>query len=190
MNVHVWILPLWMGRFGDSASGEFLPILLAQGMDAPGMEWLGLFFFIVLPLGMILSIHALITAALVSDALRVLPPEYRAFKQVVVWLLLIPGVSLIGNFFVCPKVSRAYQRYFAGQGRTEHGDCGWGLGLGFAFGFAACWCGPYLLYVSASDVFTAWIRCPLCLCVCAWPTVGLWIAYLVRIGRLRKHVIG
>ena len=75
MSVDVWLLPLGMGRFGDSAwgglppillaqggglkstlrvSGAGLPpILLAQGMDAPGTEWFGLLFFLVLPLGTI-----------------------------------------------------------------------------------------------------------------------------------------
>ncbi len=81
---------------------------------------------------------AVVIALLVSGPLKRIPPEYREIEPGKVWLLLIPLFNLIWNFFVFPKVSRSFQKYFAAQGKAEHGDCGEKVGLWYAICGACC----------------------------------------------------
>jgi hypothetical protein len=66
-----------------------------------------------------------------SSALSVVPQQYRDMEPVMVWLLLIPLFNIIWMFFVTARISSSYQRYFAAQGITTHGDCGAAIGLWF-----------------------------------------------------------
>ena len=53
-----------------------------------------------------------------------IPAEHREMDPVKVWLLVIPLFSLYWNFVVFLGMSRSFQRYFASQGVTDVGDCG------------------------------------------------------------------
>ena len=55
-----------------------------------------------------------------------------------VWLLMIPLVPLVWNFFVYLRLPESYQSYFASVGRTDVGDCGRGIGQWYAICFLAC----------------------------------------------------
>ena len=50
-----------------------------------------------------------------SSALRRLPPEFRKQDPAMVWLLLIPFIRQIWNFFVYPKIAESYKAYYAAQ---------------------------------------------------------------------------
>jgi hypothetical protein len=106
---------------------------------------------------------------LVAGCLKVLPPECREMEPNMVWLLLIPLFNLVWNFFVYPKVSRSFQRYFAAQGRTEFGDCGEKIGLWCAI-CSACCVVPCLNYVAGPAALV------------------LLIIYLVKVLGLKKFV--
>jgi hypothetical protein len=89
-----------------------------------------------------------VVAALLSSALRRLPPRYRQMDPGLIWLLMIPLFGIGWNFFVVLKVSRSYRDYFAERGRSETGDCGEALGLAYSV-CAACSLVPYLGCVTA-----------------------------------------
>lgn len=90
----------------------------------------------------VLAIHVVI-CYLIYNCFNAIPPEYRKQEPGLVWLLLIPFVNLVWNFFVYPKLSDSYQAYFAAQGRTDVGDCGRQLGLIYCI-LAACCLIPYV----------------------------------------------
>lgn len=75
---------------------------------------------------------------LISGCLKLLPQECREMEPGMVWLLMIPLFNLVWNFFVFPKTSRSFQRYFAAKGRTEFGDCGEKIGLWCAICYVLC----------------------------------------------------
>lgn len=70
------------------------------------------------------------------DAFRAIPQQYRFLDPPLVWLLLIPGVSLVWNFFVFPRLVESFQYYLYGRGIADYGDCGQRL----ARGYAICYC--------------------------------------------------
>ena len=80
---------------------------------------------------------------LLSGCLKRIPPPYRQQEPNMVWLLMIPLVNIVWNFFVYPNLSRSYQAYFAAQGRTDVGDCGAGIGLAYCICAAVSFI-PYL----------------------------------------------
>ena len=80
---------------------------------------------------------------LLSGCLKRIPEPYRQQQPGMVWLLMIPLVGIVWNFFVYPNLSRSYQAYFAAQGRTDVGDCGAGIGLAYCI-CAAVSLIPYL----------------------------------------------
>ena len=86
-----------------------------------------------------------------------------------VWLLMIPLFQIVWNFFVLPKTSRSFQRYFAAQGRTEFGDCGEKIGLWCAICFA--------LNLVPCVGLVAWLA-----------AIVLLIMYLVKVVGLKQFV--
>jgi hypothetical protein len=96
-----------------------------------------------------------------SSCFSRIPKEYRRQEPGMVWLLLVPCLNLVWNFFVYPKLAESYKAYFEAQGRTDVGDCGYGLGMAYsiavvvtsAIGFIPvvslinCLFGPALLVV-------------------------------------------
>ena len=77
-----------------------------------------------------------------SSILGRVPPQFRKQEPGMVWLLLIPCVSIVWNFFVYPRVAQSLKGYFNSIGRTDVGDCGEGIGLGYSI-CAACALLPY-----------------------------------------------
>jgi hypothetical protein len=106
---------------------------------------------------------------LISGALKTVPQEYREMEPGMVWLLLIPVFNLIWNFFVFPRVSKSFEKYFEAQGRTEFGDCGGKIGLWYAICVACCIV-PCLNYIAGPA------------------SLVLLIIYLVKVLGLKKFV--
>jgi len=65
-----------------------------------------------------------------------IPLEYRRQEPGLVWLLLVPCLNLVWNFFVFPKLAESYRAYFEAQGRTDVGDCGYGIALAYCIAVA------------------------------------------------------
>ena len=91
---------------------------------------------------------AIFIIVLISGALKKIPPQYREMEPGMVWLLLIPCVSVVWTFFVAIQVPKSFQNYFESQGRTEFGDCGAKIGLWYAISVIASLL-PYVGLVSA-----------------------------------------
>jgi hypothetical protein len=72
---------------------------------------------------------AIVILWFLSSSLAAVPPEYRDMEPGMVWLMLIPLFNIIWQFFVAARISSSYQRAFAAQGNTAHGDCGAAIGL-------------------------------------------------------------
>ena len=108
---------------------------------------------------------------LITSVLNVVPQQYREIEPAMVWLLLIPLFNLIWNFFVFPKVSRSLQKYFAAQGKSEHGDCGEKIGFWYAI-CGTCCIIPCVNYLAGPAGLV------------------LLIIYLVKIHGLKKFVTG
>jgi hypothetical protein len=84
---------------------------------------------------------------LLSSTLTRVPAQFRKQEPGLVWLLLIPCVSLVWNFFVYPKVSQSLKAYFNSIGRNDVGDCAEGLGLAYSI-CVACSVVPFLNYLA------------------------------------------
>lgn len=82
-------------------------------------------------LGIALAINILI-CALVYGCFKRIPLEHRKMEPGLVWLLLVPLVPLVWNFFVFLRLPESFASYFRSVGRTDVGDCGRGLGLWYA----------------------------------------------------------
>jgi len=68
---------------------------------------------------------------LLSDALKALPPEHQKMSPSLVWLLMIPGLSVIWNFFVFIQVPQSYGSYLRSLGRPTDASLGT-LGIVYA----------------------------------------------------------
>ena len=73
-----------------------------------------------------------------------------------VWLLMIPLVNIVWNFFVYPKISESFQSYFNAQGRTDVGDCGKSLSMTFCI-LACTSVIPYLGACTGLAALVIWI---------------------------------
>lgn len=78
-----------------------------------------------------LAINALI-CWLVSGCYKRIPQQFRKMEPGMVWLLMIPCVPIVWNFFVFPRLAESYKAYFDSVGNTEVGDCGAQISLFFA----------------------------------------------------------
>ena len=122
--------------------------------------------------GLVIGIAiSVVISLLITSALKVVPQQYREIEPGMVWLLLIPLFNLIWNFFVFPKVSRSFQKYFAAQGKSEHGDCGEKIGFWYAI-CGACCIIPCVNYLAGPAALV------------------LLIIYLVKIHGLKTFVTG
>ena len=71
---------------------------------------------------------------LLYECLDSIPPPFRKQEPGLAFLLLIPLFNIVWIFFVFLPLARGYQDYFANRGRTDVGDCGYGISK------AACIC--------------------------------------------------
>lgn len=74
-----------------------------------------------------LLIHAFI-CWLVSGCFKRIPPQFREMEPGMVWLLMIPCVPIVWNFYVYPRLARSFKAYFNSMGDTSVGDCGEQMG--------------------------------------------------------------
>jgi hypothetical protein len=102
--------------------GYNLPALIGCGA---GLLVLTLFFIVALAVGVFVCYQLYLTAARLPEANRKLVPA-------TVFLLLVPLVNMVWLFFVVLKLTEGYKQYFAGQSKTDVGDCGQAVGLGWA----------------------------------------------------------
>ncbi len=63
-------------------------------------------------------------AYFLTTCLNRIPAQHRKQEPGMVWLMMIPLVNIVWNFFVFPKVAESFQSYFDEQGDTSVGDCG------------------------------------------------------------------
>jgi hypothetical protein len=105
-----------------------------------------------------------------SNCLKAIPEEHRKQQPGMVWLLMIPLVGIVWNFFVYPKISESYKSYFDSIGRTDMGDCGRGLGLTFSI----LVCTTIIPYLGSCTGLVAFI---------------LWIIILVKFSSLKGQVL-
>lgn len=138
--------------------------------DPQALAALAAVFFVALLVLIAIGLAvAAVVCWLISGCLKVLPQEYREMEPGMVWLLMIPLFQLVWNFFVFPKTSRSFQRYFAARGRTEFGDCGEKIGLWYAICGALCLI-PCVNYVAGPAALV------------------LLIIYLVKVTGLKQFV--
>ena len=91
---------------------------------------------------------AVLICWLVYSCFKRIPPQFRLREPGLVWLLLIPFFNIVWVFFVYPTLATSYKNYFNSVGRTDVGDCGYGIALAY------CICGccsiiPYLGILTA-----------------------------------------
>jgi len=104
---------------------------------------------IIVVCGFCLALSVLICAFLAS-CLRLIPAPFRKQRPGLVWLLLIPGFSVIWSFFVFPRVAESFRAYFTARKRTDVGDCGYGLSVALCIAPAAIllvWLAPLAGFV-------------------------------------------
>lgn len=101
------------------------------------------------------------------SCLRRIPREYRTQDPIQCWLLAIPLLNLVWNFFVFPKISESYQKYFAAKGRYDIGDANASLAWAYCI-------------VAAASVFMS--------CLAVFAALVLAYIYLNRMLKLRDQV--
>ncbi len=103
-------------------------------------------------------------------ALDALPKGDRPAYSNLVWLLLIPLVPFVWNYFVFPPLAKAYRAYFDKHGGAGTFDCGWGLSLALCI----C-CDATLINFVALPALVGW--------------VVVTIITLVNLQRMRRLVL-
>lgn len=88
-----------------------------------------LFLFVVI---------SVVSAFLAFTCYDRIPDRHRKLDPALAWLLVIPCVSLVWNFWVFPRLAQSFRSYFDAQGVTNVGDCGEGLALGYCIASACC----------------------------------------------------
>lgn len=132
---------------------------------------------LIVGVALVVSYAILITLCwFVSSCLQRLPPEHRKQQPGLVWLLLIPCFNLVWNFFVFPKLAESYQSYFAAQGRTDTGDCGYGLAMTYCVGAVITTFVGMIPYVGAIN------------CLVGPALLVVLIVFLVKAGSLKGQV--
>ncbi len=79
-----------------------------------------------------LLIRTLIVAVIcyIADAaLKSVPPQYRRQNPVLIWLLLIPVLPFVWNYFVFPPIAKSFRNYFDAAGEKDRSDCGWAISI-------------------------------------------------------------
>ncbi len=97
-----------------------------------------------------------------SNCFKALPEEHQSMNPNLVWLMLVPCVNIVWQFFVLPGLAKSFKSYFDSKGVTDVEDCGEKL---------------------------AWITCILTLIPCV-NIIGLvcMIIYLLKMNELKKRV--
>ena len=103
-------------------------------------------------------------------ALDALPKGDRPAYSNLVWLLLIPLVPFVWNYFVFPPLAKAYRAYFDKHDVAEASDCGWGLSLAMCI----C-CDATLIKFVALPALVGW--------------VVVTIITLMNLQRMRRRVL-
>jgi cytochrome bd-type quinol oxidase subunit 2 len=70
------------------------------------------------------------------DTLNRIPAEHRKQDPGLVWLLLVPMLSVVWNFMVWPKIAQSFRTHFEARGRYENGDCGEQIAMIYCVGGA------------------------------------------------------
>lgn len=78
-----------------------------------------------------LGIQALVCYILYSVQSRV-PQPFRKMEPGLVWLMMVPLVSIVWSYFVYLRVPESLQAAFNAMGRYDVGDCGRSMGLTIA----------------------------------------------------------
>jgi hypothetical protein len=136
-----------------------LPALIGCGA---GLLFAAVFCLFALAIGVFVCYQLYLTAERLPVANRKLVPGS-------VFLLLVPLVNMVWLFFVVLKLTEGYKQYFAGQSRTDVGDCGQGVGLGWAIAAIA-------------------IVLPVLHILAALAALVLMVLYLVKMSQLRALV--
>jgi hypothetical protein len=71
-----------------------------------------------------------------------IPEEHQKQSPAMVWLLLIPLVNIVWNFFVFPKIAESFKSYFDSVNVLDVDDCGKQLSMYF------CYCVVAMVVVS------------------------------------------
>lgn len=101
--------------------------LLAQ-TDEEMIQAVVTIVFVLVAMAIGLAIQVFICWVAYKTAAAI-PPQYREVEPGLVWLLLIPCFAVVWNFFVYPKISNGYKRFFQDAGVYHNGDCAAGIAL-------------------------------------------------------------
>ena len=141
----------------------------------PVVLWTGVGVIILLRVAVYVAI-----CLFLSSCFKRIPEEHRKLKPGMVWLLTIPAVNTVGNFFVYPALAKSYVAAFESQGSNPHGDCGQPLPLVYC-----------ILYEVATVL--PWIPCLNilgCLNCLLYPAaLVIWILILIKAGSLKSQLI-
>ena len=74
--------------------------------------------------------------------LAAIPEEHQKQSPAMVWLLLIPLVNIVWNFFVFPKIAESFKSYFDSVNVLDVDDCGKQLSM------FLCYCVVAMVVVS------------------------------------------
>tara|TARA_B100000809_G_scaffold84452_1_gene82912 strand:+ start:2407 stop:2919 length:513 start_codon:yes stop_codon:yes gene_type:complete len=140
----------------------------------PLVLWTGLGVIVLL----ILAVYVAICLFL-SSCFKRIPEEHRKLKPGLVWLLTIPVLNIVGNFFVYPALAKSYVAAFESQGSNPHGNCGHTLAL------------VYCILVAVTTVLP-WIPCLNILgcfnCLLYPAALVIWIIFLIKAGGLKSQI--
>ncbi len=93
----------------------FPPNFPAELQGEAGAMFAGV-FLVVFAIAFLIAIAVSVAFCLmVYICFTRIPPEHRQMEPWQVWLLLIPCVNLVWNFFVYPNLAKSYQSYFQGH---------------------------------------------------------------------------
>ena len=90
-------------------------------------------------IGFIVSIAIFcVVCYIISGCYKKIPQQFRLMEPGMVWLLVIPCFGIVWNFFVWLKLAKSYQAFFASEGISDAGDCGYGLNLAYCIVSVCC----------------------------------------------------
>jgi hypothetical protein len=120
--------------------------------------------------GIFFLIPAIFYILTLKKALNQCAPVSRTMEPGMVWLLIVPFVNLVFNFFVVLAISRSLANEFARRGIPGQ-DPQPGQTIGLAMSICGCCCAVPLLGAVAGLAF-----------------VVLWIIYWVKVGEYSRQL--
>lgn len=114
----------------------------------------------------------------VASCFQRIPAEHRKQQPGLVWLMLIPCFNAVWAFFVFPKLAESYQSYFAAQGRSDVGDCGYQLAMVYCVGSVITSVIGFIPYVGMIN------------CLLGPALLVVFIIFLVKAGSLKAQIPG